>query len=54
MPWLGPQKLFLTRLSPRETSRLAERLIKFILFKVVFCGAVILPDLYEIMLWLSW
>ncbi|KAG1676963.1 hypothetical protein FOA52_014839 [Chlamydomonas sp. UWO 241] len=46
--------LFLGQLTPRETSRLTERLVKFLIFKVVFCGALIIPDIYEIVLWLGW
>jgi hypothetical protein len=48
------QALFLGKLTPRETSRLTERLVKFLIFKVVFCGALIIPDIYEIVLWLTW
>ena len=49
-----PQAMFLGRLNPSETGRLSERLIKFVVFKVVFCGALIIPDVYEIVLWLAW
>uniref|UniRef100_A0A7R9W0Y7 RING-type domain-containing protein n=1 Tax=Chlamydomonas euryale TaxID=1486919 RepID=A0A7R9W0Y7_9CHLO len=46
--------LFLGQLTPRESSRLTERLVKFIIFKVIFCSALIVPDIYEIALWLAW
>lgn len=48
------QAIFLGQLSSREVSRLSERLLKFVVFKVVFCGALIIPDIYEIVLWLTW
>jgi hypothetical protein len=46
--------MFLGGLSTREATRLTERLIKYVIFKVVFCGALIAPDIYEIILWMSW
>ena len=50
----APQAVFLGRLSPREASRLTERLLKYVIFKVVFCGALIIPDIYEIVMWRAW
>ncbi|GAX79862.1 hypothetical protein CEUSTIGMA_g7302.t1 [Chlamydomonas eustigma] len=46
--------MFLGGLSTREATRLTERLIKYVIFKVVFCGALIAPDVYDIVLWMSW
>lgn len=46
--------MFLGRLSTRESTLLTERLVKYIVFKVVFIGAVLTPDVHEVTLWLAW
>ena len=33
---------------------MTERLIKYVIFKIVFCGALIIPDVYEIVTWMAW
>jgi hypothetical protein len=48
------QRLFLGTLSSREVSRLTERLVKYVVFKAVFIGAVMVPTLFEVSLWLCW
>lgn len=48
------QRAFLGALSPREASRLTERLVKYVVFKAVFVGAVLVPSLFEVSLWLGW
>ncbi len=44
------------RLSQREASRLAERTIRYLVFKIVFSGAVVpdLEDPREVVLWFLW
>ena len=37
-----------------ESRKLTERLINYVMFKVVFVGAVVEPDLLEILLWTVW
>ncbi len=51
---LPMQMVFLDRLSARETTRLTERIIKYIVFKLIFVSAVVTPDLTEVTLWLAW
>lgn len=45
------QLVFFGRLSVHEARRLAERLINYVLFKAVFVGAVVEPDVLELALW---
>lgn len=42
--------------SLRETERqkLRERLLNYLLFKLVFIGAVLEPDIYELLVWAAW
>lgn len=46
--------VFLGRLSSRESAKLTERLIKYVVFKVLFVGAVVGPDVVEVTVWLLW
>jgi autocrine motility factor receptor len=48
------QALFLGKLNQRELARLWERLLKFVLFKIVFVGAVVSPKVPELMVLISW
>lgn len=48
------QFIFLGRLTAMEATKLTERLIRYVVFKVIFCGALILPDIYDIVLWMAW
>jgi hypothetical protein len=41
-------------MSPAESKRLTERLAKHLVFKVVFVGAVMKPELDKLVLWLAW
>eukprot|EP00959_Pyramimonas_sp_CCMP1952_P103056 2155582-Pyramimonas_sp.AAC.1 len=45
------QSAFQRTLSPQESRKLAERLINYVLFKAVFVGAVVEPDMLELALW---
>jgi len=48
------QYVFLGRLTSIEATKLTERLIRYVIFKVVFCGALIMPDIYDIVSWMAW
>ena len=48
------QFIFLGRLTAMEATKLTERLIRYVVFKVIFCGALIMPDIYDIVLWMAW
>ena len=43
--------VFFRQLSAQESRKLAERLINYVLFKAVFVGAVVEPDMLELTLW---
>ena len=46
--------LILGKLRDIERSSLNEQIINYVLFKVVFIGAVLEPDVIELLLWSSW
>ncbi|MEW5305309.1 MAG: hypothetical protein WDW36_007858 [Sanguina aurantia] len=46
--------LFLGRMSSRETTRLAERMIKFVVFKIIVVRAVMTHSLLEMTMWMAW
>jgi hypothetical protein len=46
--------VFLGRLSSRESAKLTERLVKYVVFKVLFVGAVVGPDVVELAVWMLW
>eukprot|EP00197_Chlamydomonas_leiostraca_P007948 CAMPEP_0202862562 /NCGR_PEP_ID=MMETSP1391-20130828/3557_1 /ASSEMBLY_ACC=CAM_ASM_000867 /TAXON_ID=1034604 /ORGANISM="Chlamydomonas leiostraca, Strain SAG 11-49" /LENGTH=736 /DNA_ID=CAMNT_0049542111 /DNA_START=87 /DNA_END=2294 /DNA_ORIENTATION=- len=46
--------VFLGRLTPRESSALTERLVKYCVFKLVFVGALLPPGMGEVAAWVGW
>ena len=48
------QVVFLGSLNDREAALLSERLVKYVVFKIVFVGAVLTPDVHEVTVWLAW
>lgn len=49
------QWTFLGHLSPRESARVTERMVKHIVLKTVFAGAVLQPDMMlELAAWMIW
>uniref|UniRef100_A0A1D1ZX75 RING-type domain-containing protein n=1 Tax=Auxenochlorella protothecoides TaxID=3075 RepID=A0A1D1ZX75_AUXPR len=51
---LVTKALFLGQLTILETTKLAERMLKFVMLKVVFLGAVVDPEPHELGTWLLW
>ncbi|KAK2078020.1 hypothetical protein QBZ16_003888 [Prototheca wickerhamii] len=51
---LVTKALFLGRLTIIESTKLAERMLKFVMLKVVFLGAVVNPEPHELGTWLLW
>jgi hypothetical protein len=52
---LATARVFLGELSPRESARMTERLVKYAVFKVVFVGsAVATPRVLGLGAWLAW
>lgn len=51
---LQPQSIFLGSLTPTEASRLTQRLLKYLLFKVALVGMVVLPNEVQLLHWLPW
>jgi autocrine motility factor receptor len=49
-----PQTIFFGRLTHMESRKLTERVINYVVFKVVFVGAVVEHELVEIFLWSVW
>lgn len=52
--WLYLQALFLGPLSAVEARKLSERMLKFLMLKLVFIAAVSGPGMPDIALWVSW
>lgn len=48
------QSVFLESLTPLEAGRLTQRLLKYLLFKVVLVGMVVLPSEVQLLHWLPW
>jgi hypothetical protein len=48
------QSVFLESLTPSEAGRLTQRLFKYLLFKVVLVGMVVLPSEVRLLHWLPW
>eukprot|EP00026_Physarum_polycephalum_P001391 Phypoly_transcript_01392.p1 GENE.Phypoly_transcript_01392~~Phypoly_transcript_01392.p1 ORF type:complete len:855 (-),score=140.50 Phypoly_transcript_01392:868-3168(-) len=48
------QKIFFGNLRDAEIQNLSDRLLTYVLFKIVFVGAVMEPDLKELLIWTSW
>lgn len=48
------QSVFLESLTPSEAGRLTQRLLKYLLFKVVLVGMVVLPSEVRLLHWLPW
>ena len=48
------QEMFLGRLSMIEAGKLSERVLKFVMLKLVFMAAVSGPELPEIVMWVTW
>ena len=48
------QAMFLGPLSAIEAGKLSERMLKFLMLKLVFIAAVSGPDMPEIAVWVSW
>ena len=46
--------MFLGPLSAIEAGKLSERMLKFLMLKLVFIAAVSGPDMPEIAMWVSW
>jgi hypothetical protein len=51
--WLT-QSIFLGSLTATEASRLTQRLLKYLLFKVALVGMVVLPNEVQLLHWLPW
>lgn len=45
---------FFGRLTSMESRKTMERLMNYVVFKIVFVGAVVEPDVLEIFLWTVW
>jgi len=48
------QRVFFGNLRDVETQNLNDRLLTYVLFKIVFVGAVVKPDAKELLIWTSW
>lgn len=48
------QSVFLGSLTAIEASRLTQRLLKYLLFKVALVGMVVLPNEVQLLHWLPW
>jgi autocrine motility factor receptor len=48
------QKVFFGNLRDAEIQNLSDRLLTYVLFKIVFVGAVMEPDLKNLLIWTSW
>ncbi|KAK3255353.1 hypothetical protein CYMTET_35461, partial [Cymbomonas tetramitiformis] len=46
--------IFLGTLHDLEVRKTMERMLNYVTFKVVFVGAVVEPDVMEVLLWMSW
>ncbi|KAK9805241.1 hypothetical protein WJX72_008208 [[Myrmecia] bisecta] len=51
---LVTKALFLGSLTVSEASKMTERVLKFVVLKIVFLGAVVVPDKLEVMTWIGW
>lgn len=48
------QAMFLGPLTAIEAAKLSERMLKFLMLKLVFIAAVTGPGLPETVMWVSW
>jgi hypothetical protein len=51
---LARQALFLGQLTATESGKLTDRLVRFLVLKVVFFGAVVTARAPDLTMWLSW
>ena len=46
--------MFLGPLSAIEAGKLSERMLKFLMLKLVFVAAVCGPEMQDVAIWVSW